>query len=50
MKTKLYIFSLIAILFFSNSGYASSSTEPEVGIEAISINLSDVKNEYFFYD
>jgi|TARA_B110000263_G_scaffold16685_1_gene13375 ubiquinol-cytochrome c reductase cytochrome c1 subunit len=44
MKTKLYIFSLIAILFFSNSGFTSSSTEPEVGIEAISINLSDVKS------
>jgi len=44
MKTKLYIFSLIAILFFSKSGFTSSSTEPEVGIEAISINLSDVKS------
>jgi len=32
------------MLFFSNSGFASSSTEPEVGIEAISINLSDVKS------
>lgn len=32
------------MLFFSNSVFASSSTEPEVGIEAISINLSDVKS------
>ena len=32
------------MLFFSNSGFASSSTEPEVRIEAISINLSDVKS------
>jgi ubiquinol-cytochrome c reductase cytochrome c1 subunit len=41
---KQYICSLIAMLFFSISGFASSSTEPEVGIEAISINLSDVKS------
>ena len=32
------------MLFFSNSVFASSPTEPEVGIEAISINLSDVKS------
>ena len=44
MKMKQYIFSLIAILFFSNIGFASNSTEPEVGIEAISINLSDIKS------
>ena len=44
MNMKQCIFSLIAILFFSNSVFASSSTEPEVGIEAISINLSDVKS------
>ncbi len=44
MKMKQYIFSLIAILFFSNIGLASASTEPEVEIEAISINLSDVKS------
>ena len=44
MNIKQYIFSLIAIFFFSNSGFASSSTEPEVGTEAISINLSDVKS------
>ena len=44
MKMKQYIFSLIAILFFSNIGLASSSTESEVEIEAISINLSDVKS------
>ena len=44
MNMKQCIFSLIAMLFFSNSGFASGSTEPEVGIEAISINLSDVKS------
>jgi len=44
MNMKQYIFSLIAIFFFSNSGFASSPTEPEVGIEAVSINLSDVKS------
>ena len=44
MNIKQYIFSLIAIFFFSNSGFASSPTEPEVGIEAVSINLSDVKS------
>ena len=44
MKMKQYIFSLLAILFFSNIGLASSSTGPEVEIEAISINLSDVKS------
>ena len=44
MNMKQYICSLIAILFFSNIGFASSSSEPEVGIEAISINLSDVKS------
>ena len=44
MKMKQYIFSLLAILFFSNIGLASSSTESEVEIEAISINLSDVKS------
>ena len=32
------------MLLFSNSVFASSPTEPEVGIEAISINLSDVKS------
>ena len=44
MNMKQYICSLIAILFVSNIGFASSSSEPEVGIEAISINLSDVKS------
>ena len=44
MNMKHYICSLIAILFVSNIGFASSSSEPEVGIEAISINLSDVKS------
>ena len=44
MNMKQYIFSLIAIFFFSNSGFASSPIEPEVGIEAVSINLSDVKS------
>ena len=32
------------MLFFSNSVFAPSPTEPELGIEAISINLSDVKS------
>ena len=32
------------MLFFSNSGFASSPTEPELGTEAISINLSDIKS------
>ena len=44
MNIKQYICSLIAIFFVSNIGFASSSSEPEVGIEAISINLSDVKS------
>ena len=44
MKMKQYIFSLIAILFFSNIGFASNSTESETGIDVISINLSDVKS------
>ena len=44
MNMKQCIFSLIAMLFFSNSVFASNPTEPEVGIEAISINLSDVKS------
>tara|TARA_B100001013_G_scaffold335742_1_gene254439 strand:+ start:70 stop:741 length:672 start_codon:yes stop_codon:yes gene_type:complete len=44
MNMKQNILSLIAILFVSNIGFASSSTDPEVGIESISINLSDVKS------
>ena len=44
MNMKQNILSLIAILFVSNIGFASSPTDPEVGIESISINLSDVKS------
>ena len=44
MNMKQYICSIIAIFFVSTIGFASSSSEPEVGIEAISINLSDVKS------